>query len=115
MVCPPNCRIATSKLTRVRNEGFSNKRAKVFPLSEESQPASFISTASDMSKRISLLLRSDIESKSFPFKSTSPMFYSISRKTTIKQRDLEGEVDKQSQYFTFMGGVALMSIVRGEL
>jgi len=87
MVCPPNCRIATSKLTRVLNDGFSNIRAKVFPLSKESQPLAFISIASDMSKRISSLARSDIESKSFPFKTTPFMPYSISQNNNYSIED----------------------------
>jgi hypothetical protein len=79
MVCPPNCRIAISKLTRVLNDGFSNIRANAFLSSRESHPCAFISTVSDISNRISSLLRSETESRSFPAKSTSYIAYSISR------------------------------------
>ena len=99
MVCPPNCRMATSKLTRVLNEGFSNMRANTFLSSRESQPSAFISIAPDISNLISPLVRSVIESKSFLIKPTlrvkvSSILYSISRKNIYS---IEGVINSLQQ------------------
>jgi len=95
--------MATSKLTRVLNDGFSKIRANVLPLSKESQPLAFISTASEISELISSLSRSDIESKSLPFKLT-PFVPSVYH----EKQPLSRAVNNQSFSLDKIGGIILV-------
>src|SRR4030042_2436600 len=70
---PPSCRMATSKLTLVLREGFSNSSTNIFWLSCEFQPSFFIATALDISARMPSLVRSEIDRKSLLFKIASRM------------------------------------------
>ena len=77
MVCPPNWRIATSKLTLVLKEGFSNRIASVLFLSIEIQPRDFSSMAESSSSCSSVGVRSLIERKCFGFTPILPISKSI--------------------------------------
>jgi hypothetical protein len=60
--------MATSKLTRVLKDGFSNIRTSTFSLSRELQPRAFMAMAAEMSALMPSGVRAEMERKSLPCK-----------------------------------------------
>src|SRR4030067_213643 len=83
--------MATSKLTLVRSDGFSNINTRIFSLRRVFQPSAFNAAALETSNSRRSGVRSAMERKSLLFKSTSRMqTVQYIMKTGIFNRGSEG-------------------------